>query len=128
MKKKRHVLIVEDDKYLLEFYKNLQAILKNEVDFKIATNGGSAIEILKKETFDSLILDLIMPEIDGYEVLAFLQKREKKSDKMHISVLTNLDTEEDRIRTKELGANDYYVKADLSNRVLKNIVLGVTIN
>ena len=123
MAKKRTVLVVEDDAYLVSFYKRIESLLSGKVSIKIVDNATDGIKELEKNTYDALILDLIMPEIDGYAVLEFLQKN-NKSDAIHIAVLTNLDTEEDRAKTSKLGSNAYYVKSDLSNSLLQSILLG----
>jgi len=119
----RNILVVEDDAYLVNFYSRLESELSGKVSIKVVDNASDGISELTKNTYDALILDLIMPEVNGYAVLAFLEES-GKSDDIYTAVLTNLDTEEDRAKTSKLGADAYYVKSDLSNRLLQSILLG----
>ena len=123
MENKRSVLVIEDDAYLISFYNRLQSELAEPVSITIVESASEGIDLLEKNTYDAVILDLIMPELDGYEVLKFLQLN-GKSDSIDIAILTNLDTEEDRKKTTAYGANSYYVKSDLSNSLLQSILLG----
>ncbi len=76
---------------------------------KIASNGREALEILEKESFDLMLLDLMMPELDGFGVLKAMKKRGLT---IPVIVSSNLGQEEDRAQAKALGAADYLVKAD----------------
>lgn len=73
-------------------------------------NGVDALAHLQKNEVDLILLDLVMPEMDGFAVLAELKKRNNKTP---IIVLTNLGQEDDAQRCKELGAHEYIVKAEM---------------
>lgn len=105
----KKILIVEDEKPLAHV---LSLKLSHEgFTPKIATDGNSAMDMLKHETFDLIILDLMMPRMNGFKVLEELKAKENK---IPIIVATNLGQDEDLRRVKELGAADYLVKSDTS--------------
>jgi DNA-binding response OmpR family regulator len=116
--KRKRVLIVEDEKPMA---KALELKLRHSgFAAKVAYNGQEAIDILNKETFDIMVLDLVMPVVDGFGVLEFTHK---KGMKMPIIVASNLSQEEDEKRAKSLGAVDYLVK---SNTPINDVVKRVT--
>ena len=80
-------------------------------DTTTALDGETALEMLKKQTFDLIILDLIMAEIDGFSILAELKNR---NNTIPIIVASNLGQEEDIKRAKDLGACDYLIKSNIS--------------
>lgn len=105
------VLVVEDDKFISGAY---QAKFESEgFDCKFAFNGEEALEILKTFIPEVIILDLVMPIKNGFEVLKEL-KKDKKLSKIHIFVATNLGQEQYIVKAKEMGANDYILKSELS--------------
>jgi DNA-binding response OmpR family regulator len=111
------VLVVEDEKPLAHA---LEMKLKHEgYNVKVVMNGEEAIAELKNPGYGMMLLDLIMPRVDGFTVL-----NEMKSNNisMPVIVLSNLGQEEDRKKAKELGAADYFVK---SNTPIADIVTRV---
>lgn len=108
------VLIVEDE---LPLSHALEMKLKNEGVFvKTVTNGTDALAELKRNSYILILLDLIMPVMDGFAVLTELKNRKIKTP---VIVLSNLGQDEDRVKAKELGAIDYFVK---SNTPIADIV------
>ena len=75
-----------------------------------AGDGKEALTILEKETFDVILLDLIMPMMDGFKVMEALKERKIKTP---VFILTNLSQDEDKKRLAELGAHDFFVKSDI---------------
>jgi len=116
-KKTRSILIAEDEK---SYSRALTLKLQN-LGFVVecANNGEEALSLLEKSYFDLLLLDLVMPKVDGFAVLEALQK--KKSD-IFILILSNLAQEEDKKRAIELGAKAFFEKA---NTPIADIVLSV---
>ncbi|PLX24974.1 response regulator [Candidatus Parcubacteria bacterium] len=105
----KKILVVEDEKPMAK-----ALVLKlNHAGFEatMANNGAEAIEILKKEKYDLMLLDLIMPRMDGFSVL---EKVKENNIDVKIVVTSNLGQEEDFAKAKELGATDYFVKSDTS--------------
>ena len=101
------ILIAEDEKPMA---RALQLKLTHAgFAVEIAANGKQAIDLMAKKKYDLLLLDLIMPQVDGFGVLEALKKSKST---VPVLVLTNLSQEEDERRSKELGAKDFLVKAD----------------
>ena len=105
--RKPTLLIVDDSSDIIA---NLFDILKDEYSIKIATSGEKALEFFQKgNTTDLILLDVIMPNMDGFEVCAKLKKYEK-TKQIPIIFLTALEDEHDIIKGLELGAVDYIPK------------------
>jgi len=82
-------------------------------------NGHEALTKLGKEKFDLILLDLLMPRVDGFAVLAELKKR---GDMTPVIVATNLNQEKDVSRVLEMGVTGYYVKSDTTlDEIVENI-------
>ncbi len=99
------LLIVEDNSKLL---RSLQQGLREEsyaVD--TASNGDEALEKLEINTYDLLILDLMLPNVDGWEVLRQLRQ---DASSIPVLVLTAKGDVEDKVRVLDLGADDYLTK------------------
>jgi two-component system, OmpR family, phosphate regulon response regulator OmpR len=98
------ILLIEDDRRLAEMVKNYLA----EFGFSVTTahSGGAGIALYRREGFDALILDLMLPDIDGLEVC-----RQVRADgKARILMLTARGDAMDRIIGLEMGADDYLAK------------------
>ena len=106
------ILIIEDEETISAMYK---AKLDKSGNFKvfIADNGVLGLEVAKKEKPDIIMLDIILPQIDGFSVLEELKKKEA-TKRIPVIMLTNLGTDEDKEKGKKLGATDYLVKANLT--------------
>lgn len=113
------ILVAEDDAFLSKVY---QLKLSNkEFNVKIASNGVEALDMMKNFIPDIVILDLIMPQMDGFTVL---EEMKKNDDLKNIPVLvaTNLGQTEDFEHAKSLGASDYIIKSDLAmSDIIKKI-------
>jgi len=108
---KRKILIVEDDRFLREL---MARKLKME-NFEVieAEEGGEGLKKIREEKPDLVLLDLILPEMDGFEVLE--QKRKDEVIKnIPVIILSNLGQKEEIDRGLQLGAKDYLVKAQFS--------------
>ncbi len=100
------LLIVEDE---ITASKAIERKFGNSgFETTVAVNGEEALKKLETETFDMILLDLLIPKVDGYDVLKELQNRNNKTP---VIVLTNLGAEADIERTKELGARQHFVKS-----------------
>lgn len=113
------VLIVEDDRFIAKAYADGLKRVGCEVD--IAYNGFEAIEKVKAGKPGLIILDLILPGIDGFGVLEQLRQTEGLKD-TPILVLSNLSQSSDIEKAKELGATDYLTKAKFSMKEIVNKV------
>jgi CheY-like chemotaxis protein len=109
--KKPIIFIVEDDPFILRVYERK---LTNEgFEVLLATNGAEAFERIKSASPDLILLDLVMPLKDGFELIAEL-KNSKELQSTPIVVLTNLRQKKDIERVKALGVSEYLVKSDNS--------------
>lgn len=113
------ILIVEDDKFLANAYR--LKFTKSGFTVKLAMDGDEAIKELGSFTPDLIILDLIMPQKDGFMVLEDLSKNPKWKT-IPVIVATNLEQKEDIDRAKSLGAVDYIVKSNVTIEEIINKV------
>jgi DNA-binding response OmpR family regulator len=104
----QNILVVEDDKFLREL---ISRKLREE-GFKVleATDGEQGIKKIKEEKPDLVLLDLILPGIDGFEVLS-KTKEDPDLAAIPIIILSNLGQKEEIEKGFKLGAVDYLVKA-----------------
>lgn len=98
------IQVVDDDKYLQELLKAY--LLKEGFQVQIAQNGKEALELFQKHVPDLVLLDIMMPELDGVEVC----QRIRKSSRVPIIMLTAKDDDVDKILGLEMGADDYVTK------------------
>jgi DNA-binding response OmpR family regulator len=103
----KKILIAEDEKPLA----NALQMKLNNTGFDASTvfNGKEALDAIKKGTYDLLLLDLVMPIMDGFSVL---EEVKKLKSKLKIIVSTNLSQDQDKAKAMDLGAVDYFVKSD----------------
>jgi DNA-binding response OmpR family regulator len=105
IKMKHKVLIVEDEVQISEA---LVTGLNNEgYEAKSVTSGEEALFVLSREKFDMILLDVMLPGRNGFEVLKFLRD---SHDHTPVLMLTARDSVEDRVRGLDFGADDYLVK------------------
>lgn len=103
----KKILIVEDEKPLAHA---LELKLKSEgFTTVVASNGQEALDALKLEAYDVMLLDLMMPTLDGFQVL---QQIQGLSQKPVVFVLSNLSQHEDEERVLALGAKKFFIKSD----------------
>ena len=110
-KKKKDILVIEDDQFLVKVY--MSKLKKEGYDVRIAYDGNEGIAEVEKKKPDIILLDLILPGIDGFEVLEKI-KADTKLAKVPVIILSNLGQDEDIKRGKKLGVVDYFVKANTS--------------
>lgn len=116
---KQKVLIVEDDGFLASIYAQKLELAGYQVAF--ATNGEDGLKLIQKEEPDLVLLDLLMPQMDGFEVLEKLRADPATKD-LKVLVLTNLGQKEDVERCLKLGAAGYIIKAhSLPEETVKRI-------
>lgn len=105
------IALIEDDALLVRMYQK-----KLESDgFEVVTaeDGKSGLDLIAKEKPDLVLLDIMMPVMNGFEVLEQL-KKEESTKKIPVVILTNLGTdEEDANKGLELGAIAYLIKSDV---------------
>lgn len=115
-KNEKKILIVEDDKFLIKAY-NIK-FSKNGFSVITAMDGASGLEKAKDELPKLILLDLMLPKIDGFEFLKRMSEDEKIKC-IPVIVLSNLGQQIDKDKAISLGAKEYLIKADYS---LDNII------
>lgn len=119
--KQKKILVAEDDPAMAEIIVHKL----NSAGFRVnhASNGFKALEMFKQEQPDIMLLDIMMPELDGFGVLESIRGNpNKKLANTPVIVLSNLWSNEDILKAKNLKANDYIVKAYFTTEeILKKI-------
>ena len=102
------ILIVDDEKLLLDLYHDI--LVENGFEVIMTTNSKEGIELAKKEMPDVILLDILMPEMNGFDVAKIL-KSDDTMKNIPIYLLTNLPEESSSEKAKELGVSGYMMKA-----------------
>lgn len=117
----KKVLFVEDDKFLVRIY---SAKLKREgLESDLLESGVEVVKKLTEGGFGLVVLDLIMPEKDGFETLKEIMLNENTKN-VPVMVLTALNSEKDKSSCLEMGAKEYLVKTDISFREILEKIKG----
>lgn len=111
------ILIAEDDPVLREVYTKKFTLAGYRI--RTAENGEEAIAHITTQPPEILILDINMPVLDGFGVL---ERFPKESRTFPVILLTNFGDEKNRGRGEELGADDYYIKSEMTIRKLLQMV------
>jgi len=104
----KKILLVEDDPFLIDIYTT--KLKEAGFTVKVAEEGEAVLPALKENTPDLMILDIVLPQVDGWEVLRRIQK-EKAFKKLKIVVLSNLGQKSEIAKGLKLGAMKYLIKA-----------------
>lgn len=101
------VLLVDDDRFLLDMYS--LKFKKSDIDIETCSSSSGALETLRNDsTFDVILLDIIMPGMDGLELLKKIRD-ENLANKAKVVMLTN--QADDYEKAKALGVDGYIIKA-----------------
>jgi len=118
------ILIAEPDQYIGRAVR--EALLEDRFDVVMARDGDEAVKMIYSEKPDLVLLDLMLPGKNGFEVLEEIQMDEAISQ-MPVLIYSNLSQESDIEKARSLGASDYLVKTDISmkevvEKVRENII------
>lgn len=113
------IVIVEDDQMLAEIYQTKMQMAG--YDCRIAYDGLSALSLIREVMPDLVLLDLMLPQLSGDQVLAQMRKHDWGKN-IKVIVLTNISESEAPDGIADLGIERYIVKANISNDDLDNIV------
>jgi CheY-like chemotaxis protein len=105
------LVIADDETFIRQAYK--ESLTREGYDVIVAENGEEAYEKILSEKPDLIILDLIMPKMNGFEVLKKI-KSDPGIQSIPVAVLSNLSQPSDEEEAKKLGAVDFIVKSDIS--------------
>lgn len=117
----KKVLIVEDDPHIARIYDI--KFKKSQFETLTAADGEEALAMVIEKKPEVMLLDLMLPKLDGFGVLNQLKKKATLMKKMSIIVLSNLGQQVDIDRAKSLGAKEYLVKADHSIQEVVDTVM-----
>ena len=111
-KRKKYILVVEDDSFYADIY--TRKFRKEGYEVELAENGKKALKSMYKRKPDLVLLDLIMPVMDGFQTLEEIRKNPNFKNIIILAV-TNLGEKEDVDKIKKLGGvSEYIVKANVS--------------
>ena len=113
----KKILIIEDDKFLRELM--VKKLLTMDYDVAFAVDGESGLSMIKEVKPDVVLLDLILPGINGFEVLEKAKQDPEIAD-IPVIILSNLGQKEDIERGQELGAADFMIKAHFTPQEVAN--------
>jgi DNA-binding response OmpR family regulator len=108
----KKILIAEDDFYVLDIYKSAFSSAGYVVD--TADNGEKVLELLKTNTYDVLLLDIMLPKISGMEIINWCRTENSPAKKLLIYAITNLDEPVFVKKVMDQGANGYFVKTTMT--------------
>ncbi len=118
--KKYKVLLVDDDEFLVDMYS--LKFKKGGLDVDAIFSAEQALNKLRENHFDIIVMDLIMPVMDGFELLEVIRK-EKLADNSAVIILSNQGQKSDIDRVEKLSADGYIIKAStIPSEVLEKII------
>jgi CheY-like chemotaxis protein len=103
------ILLVEDDFFVRDVYK----IAMEGKGYRVVTaeNGEEARQVFDREQPDVVLLDIMLPGLNGIEVLKYIRQKVDKTGKVPVIMMTNLDTPESMDEAMNLGATEYWIKS-----------------
>lgn len=118
----KNILIVEDDPMIVEIYQKKFS----EAGFKLSSvsNGKEILDAIKRNSPDLILLDLIMPGFDGFEVLGKI-RADKSLAGMKVIIFSNLSQQENKDKAFKLGANGFLSKTDYEPKELVEEVVRI---
>jgi DNA-binding response OmpR family regulator len=117
---KKRILVVEDEQYLRDLYVEILAREGYQVDQ--AADGEEGFNAMHKGGYDLVLLDIMLPKMDGFQILEKLQTDSPVKPNKVIIVLTNLSKDSNIARGVALGARGYMIKADYTpDQLIKEV-------
>jgi DNA-binding response OmpR family regulator len=120
----QNILLVEDDPFLIDIYTT--KLKESGFLVEVASDGEEAIRKVKEKPFDLMLLDIVLPKLDGWDILRQIKADSKLKD-LKIIIISNLSQKEEVERGMNLGVEKYLIKAHYTpSEVVKEIkkVLG----
>ncbi len=105
------VLVADSDDFYVVALKD--GLVQAGFEVLVAADGQQAIDVLKSEKSDAVLLELILPKVNGFEILEFMAKS-KKLHKIPVIVMTSLSQASDEEEARNSGAVDFLVKSEIS--------------
>jgi len=113
-------ILIADD-VMLNIVLVKKVLSSRPYQIRTASNGQQTLQAIVEEQPDLLLLDLMMPGIDGFEVIRKIRAGECGNPNMRIVILSALSREEDKVKCLNLGANGYVTKPILLPRLLETV-------
>jgi len=113
------IVLAEDDEMLSSLYD--EALTRLGFSVGVAKSGKECLQLVEENEPNLVILDIVMPDGDGFFVLKKMRENQKNSD-LPVIMHTNLFSEADKAEAMRLGAKEYVVKADITPTQLAEIV------
>lgn len=107
----KKILIIEDDSFLQGLAS--RKLTKEGFEVVVAGDSVKAFEALEKNIPDIILLDLLLPKVDGFEILGKIRADSKLKD-IPVVVFSNLSEDKDLKRAKDLGATDFMIKSNFT--------------
>ncbi|HPV70749.1 MAG TPA: response regulator [Candidatus Magasanikbacteria bacterium] len=108
-KSQSKILIVEDDNFLADIYKTKLELEGYKV--LLTSDGEKGLKIIQTKKPDLVLLDVLLPKLDGFAILEIIKKEDSVVKEVPIILLTNLGQKEEVQKGLRLGAADYLIKA-----------------
>lgn len=119
------ILVIEDDRFIGEMY--VRSLQRGGFEVDWVTNGTDAISAAIQKQYDLLLLDVMLPEKQGTEVLRQLRfDGEDKIPHSRVIVLTNFDQDDESRAAMQARADGYLIKADITPKKLIEIINQIT--
>ncbi|MEK7560054.1 MAG: response regulator [Patescibacteria group bacterium] len=124
MPETKKILLVEDDTFMLGILS--ERLKKSGFEVSMATDGEECMKVLEaqKSNLDIVLLDILLPKIDGFEVLRRMKVSPELSS-IPVVILSNLGQKEEVQKAKDLGAEDYIIKANFTTKEIVDKLLNV---
>jgi len=103
-----YILLVEDDPFLIDIYST--KLKESGFEVEVADDGEEIVKKIKERKPDLMVLDIVLPKIDGWEILKTVKEDPDNKD-LKVMILSNLGQEEEISKGMKLGATKYLVKA-----------------
>ncbi len=114
MAEKTKILMIEDDPFFSRLCS--RALEEEGYDVVVAPDGEKGLELIEPEKPDLVLLDIILPKMNGFEVLGKIREHENEEvATKKVIILSNLYAKEEEEKGKKLRANDYLIKANITS-------------
>ena len=121
----KKILLLEDEEMLATMYKT--KFEKEGMSIDVASDGEAGLAMAQAQPYDIILVDIIMPKLDGFAALKRLREMPQYKS-TPIIMLTNLGQEEDIAKSKALGATDYLIKANFTPSQVLEKIQSVSLN
>ena len=115
------ILVIEDDRFIGEMY--VRSLKMADYNVEWAVDGHDGLVMATNQHYDLILLDIMLPEMRGTEIMTAIRKFEKENgERSHIIVMTNFDQDEKSRTALENDADAYLIKAEITPRRLIEII------